>query len=214
MLQENVFIKLFMILSFLGLALGGNAQNLAAFSAEVLQKANTAEKNTQLNEEEKKIIFYMNLVRLEPQQFLNSILTPYTKENEVSKNSYYNSLVRDLKNAQSTSVLVFKDDLHKVAVEFAKDLSKSGKIGHVNSKGQDFSVRTKHLLSNYSALAENCQFGYDSALDIVIDLLIDDGVPSLGHRKTILNKEYQFVGVSTNTHKNYEYCSVQVFGGR
>jgi hypothetical protein len=52
MLQENVFIKLFMILSFWGLALGGNAQNLAAFSAEVLQKANTAEKNTQLNEEE------------------------------------------------------------------------------------------------------------------------------------------------------------------
>jgi uncharacterized protein YkwD len=214
MLQANVFIKLFVVLSCCFFNLRGNTQNVSAFSDEVVQKANSAEKNTQLNEGEKKIIFYMNLVRLEPQQFLNSILIPYIKENEVSKNSYYNSLVRDLKNAQSTSILVFTDDLHSVAAEFAKDLSKSGKVGHVNSKGQDFGIRSKALMASYSTLAENCQFGYDSALDIVIDLLIDDGIPSLGHRKTILNKEYQFVGVSTNTHKDYAHCSVQVFGGR
>lgn len=214
MLQANVYIKVITVFCFYLISFGGNTQNLAEFSAEVLKKANTAESISKLNEEEKKIIFYMNLVRLEPQQFLNSILTPYIKENEISKNSYYNSLVRDLKNAKSTSALVFTDDLHSVATEFAKDLSKSGKVGHVNSKGQGFGVRSKALMASYSTLAENCQFGYDSALDIVIDLLIDDGVPSLGHRKNILNKDYQFVGVSTNTHKNYTHCSVQVFGGR
>ena len=36
----------------------------------------------------------------------------------------------------------------------------------------------------------------------MLSLLIDDGVPSSGHTKNILNKEYCIIGVGFDTHLN------------
>jgi uncharacterized protein YkwD len=55
---------------------------------------------------------------------------------------------------------------------------------------------------------ENCQYGYGDALSIVIDLLIDEGIPSLSHRKSLLNPEVLYIGVSIKKHKTYVFNTV------
>ncbi|MNE94399.1 hypothetical protein D3C80_1923560 [compost metagenome] len=57
---------------------------------------------------------------------------------------------------------------------------------------------------------ENLSFGFSSGLGNVCMLLIDKGVPDLGHRKMILNTSYQLntVGISIQPHKTYRYCAV------
>ena len=44
--------------------------------------------------------------------------------------------------------------------------------------------------------------------DIVMQLLIDHDVPSLGHRINCLNKEYTKIGVSVQPHIKWDICAV------
>lgn len=56
-------------------------------------------------------------------------------------------------------------------------------------------------------------YGSDDPTDIVAQLLIDDGVPSRGHRKNILNKEFKIVGVAFGPHTKFKNMTVQNFAG-
>lgn len=49
------------------------------------------------------------------------------------------------------------------------------------------------------------------AQEIVIQLLIDDGVLSRGHRKNILSNEFNFVGVSFGQHSKHKCICVMDF---
>ena len=50
-------------------------------------------------------------------------------------------------------------------------------------------------------MAENISFGMDTELDVIFQLLIDDGVESRGHRKNMFNKDLKVVGVGIAKHK-------------
>jgi len=46
---------------------------------------------------------------------------------------------------------------------------------------------------------------------VAIQLLIDEGVPSLGHRKACLDKSMEKVGLNIQPHASYDYCCVLDF---
>ncbi len=48
----------------------------------------------------------------------------------------------------------------------------------------------------------------NTAKDIVLQLLIDDRVSSLGHRKICLDARYSKIGVSVSPHKEWDTCAV------
>jgi uncharacterized protein YkwD len=62
---------------------------------------------------------------------------------------------------------------------------------------------TKECKEKQHYLGECCQYGYSDPLSIVMDLLIDQDVPSLGHRYICLDKDYTKIGVSMQPHKQY-----------
>ena len=52
------------------------------------------------------------------------------------------------------------------------------------------------------------------SLHIVVSLLVDDGVPSRGHRHSILNGTFKVVGVAVGTHPKYrDMCTIDFAGG-
>jgi len=51
-------------------------------------------------------------------------------------------------------------------------------------------------------------------LSVVIDLLIDTDVANFGHRKTILNCDLQFVGVSIQLHNKFRTNTVIEYADR
>ena len=125
---------------------------------------------------------------------------------ETSK--YVKSLSRDLKKISGLQPLQIEEDLTVVAQGHA---TKSGKTGHMGHK--DFKKRFKSLMGNpYYHVGENCSYGYEQAIDIVITLMIDEGIKDVGHRINILNEDFNSVGVAIRPHKNYRINCVIDFG--
>lgn len=172
------------------------------FTKEQLKAANTAENYGKLSKEEKEVIQITNLFRMHPAKIGDEYLAPYFKKNKKEVNNYTKSLLNDLKKAKPCAALLPEDICMKSALSHAEKMGKSDKTGH-----DGMSKRLKP----YGFAGENCDYGHDKALDIIMSLMIDEGVPSLGHRKNILDADYTHIGVSIKPHKKYEHNCVMDF---
>lgn len=165
-----------------------------------LTKANTAKDVTYLTTVEKECIMYINLCRLYPKDFVkNELINYYGTEkygDYIKDSKYRESLINLLNTMEPLSELYFNMDAYMNAKCFAKEQGEAGTIGH---------TRINCEKGNY---AECCSYGMDTSKDIVMQLLIDHNVPSLGHRINCLNKNYTKIGVSVQPHKKWETCAV------
>ncbi len=173
-----------------------------------LKKARVSE-SSKMNQVEKDVVFYTNLVRLDPKRFLETIVPKYIESRNVENSSYLSSLKRDLRKTKKLSALELRDDLYEVAKGHAISSGKKGTIGH-----QNYSRRYKAVEATYIANAENCDYGSNEAIDIVFSWLIDEGVSNLGHRKNLLDPEFNCAGVAVAPHKKYEVNAVMSLGTR
>jgi uncharacterized protein YkwD len=166
---------------------------------------NTASDVTYLDEEEKRVIALCNIARTQPKVFAQSYAQPFI-DSAGKKNSYTNSLLRTLRSMKPAAALLPDEVLTKTADAHADKSGKAGTTGHSGKK-------QRYAKSPYPYWGENCSYGYSDALDIVMQLLIDDGIKNLGHRKNILDPKFTHIGVAIRKHKRYDWNCVQNFGG-
>jgi hypothetical protein len=174
-----------------------NAQN---WTNSQISEANTAKDIAYLTTVEKECVMYINLCRLYPKDFLqNELLNYFGPEkygNYLKDSEYRKSLIDFLNTMKPMNALYFDIEAYNNAKCFAKEQGEAGTTGHARIKCKD---------GNY---AECCSYGMDTGKDIVMQLLIDDNVPSLGHRINCLNKEYSKIGLSVQTHTKWDVCAV------
>lgn len=189
------------------------AMPLAAqqWTSEQLARANTARNASYLSEQEKQVIFLCNLARMDGALFAATYLAQHTPNDP--SNWYIASLYRDLQSVKGRQPLYPDKRLYATAAYHAADMGRSGRTGHTSSDGTDFADRVYGGLGEKTYIAENCSYGYnnDQAINIVVQLLVDANVPSLGHRKNILNPDLSAIGVAIAPHAIYEYMCVMDF---
>jgi uncharacterized protein YkwD len=177
--------------------------NAQTWTSAQLDKANTAKNSTYLTTEEKETILYINLCRLYPKDFLrNELMNYYGTEkygDYVRNSSYRESLIKLLNTMQPVNALYFDLETYTGAKCFAKEQGQAGTTGHSR----------KSCKADYDA--ECCSYGMETGRDIAMQLLIDDDVPSLGHRIICLDNEYTKIGVSVQPHKNWDVVAVLNF---
>lgn len=100
--------------------------------------------------------------------------------------------------------------LAKAAKVHVEDIGPKGLVQHESSDGTATFTRVRKYY-NGGYMGENISCGYSAAMDIVLQLLVDDGVESLGHRHNILNKSFVRIGVAIGSHSQYRNCCVQDF---
>jgi hypothetical protein len=66
---------------------------------------------------------------------------------------------------------------------------------------------------NYTSAAENIAYGTTGGREIVLQLIIDDGVANRGHRTNIFNPSLKFLGSATSTHTVYQTETVIDYAG-
>jgi uncharacterized protein YkwD len=162
-------------------------------------------------DEERKLIQLINELRADPQGFRIAVVNPYLERKGIDtvNNRYAVSLIADLRKQPVTTALARDTYLTRKARIFAKDMGASGAVGHASKKLGGLSTRLKRYQSRY--IGENCSYGYSSAIDILMQLLIDEDVPSVGHRKNILNGKFKRIGFAIELHKRYAWNCVMDF---
>ncbi len=143
---------------------------------------------------EKSILYYMNYARVKPQEFLKKYVIPNLRDTT----SYYEkTLLETLRRMKPVAPLKASKKMFRLALCHAQESGRTGYVGHERRNG---------CSKGYSA--ECCAYGranYSSnaALNYVLQLLVDDGVPSLGHREIILLDGLKTAGVSIQPHTSY-----------
>jgi len=182
-------------------------ENLMNWDTAVIAKANTGLGTSYLSEDEKMVILYANLARENGPLFSETFLTEYIRLKNLRSNKYTNTLYSDLKNVRNLPMLIPERDLYDGARDHAAWAGKKGYEGH---KG--FKTRFKPLMDKYNEVGENIYYGEYTPIEIVIQLLIDEGISDLGHRANLLNPRFNSIGVAIKPHKDYEYNCVMGFG--
>ena len=198
--------SIFLILSFACFGQQYFAQKITPFSswdAHNLRKANSAKDSKDLSFQEKKVIFYINLARMDGELFSKTYLKDYMDDVRIPKNKYYRSLITMLKEQEAMEPLEPKDDLIAEAIKHSKEMGRTGKKGHRSADAKSFAERMEKFKPEYNKIKESNQYGFPDALSIVVDLLIDDDQESLRHRKMLLDPELKFIGVGIRNHKKF-----------
>ncbi|QTC90828.1 CAP domain-containing protein [Brevundimonas goettingensis] len=97
------------------------------------------------------------------------------------------------------------------AGDHVADQGPSGFIGHYGSDGWDFATRvTRRGGDPYGG--ENISYGYDTAREVIIQLLVDDNIADRGHRVNLFRDGYVRAGVSCGPHAVFNHMCVIDYG--
>lgn len=159
---------------------------------------NTAVNEVNLTKSEKEVIYILNLIRSYPALFTETVLKKYPamsgKYYLEEDTFYFLSLVNTLEKLKPLNILYPDNNCFISAKCHAYYSGITSYVGH-ERKTKD--CQTKKYYS-----AECSSYGQKQPLDIILSLLIDRGITSLGHRTACLNN-YAKIGVSTQPHKKY-----------
>lgn len=101
--------------------------------------------------------------------------------------------------------------LRLAAADHVEDQGPFGAVGHEGSDGSSFVDRiVRH--GGPASGGENISYGGDSGEAVVIQLIVDDGVPNRGHRTNIFRPGYVSQGAACGRHRAYRYMCVIDFG--
>lgn len=136
----------------------------------------------------------------------------YVNEEEVKALA---SLVQMLNTLKKLSVLHPDSGIYNAAKKHAADQdAHEWKLMHTGSDGSDLWDRITQFSPSMSFGNENIagHSGSPTPRDIVIQLLVDSGIPGYGHRDNLLNPQWTHVACVKSVYNNWMDYWIQNFG--
>jgi uncharacterized protein YkwD len=121
--------------------------------------------------------------------------------------------VRFLRTAHPEEPLVFSPGMSRAAADHCADQS-DGAVGHNGRDRSNPGARICRYGVWTQGWGENIAYGKNSARDVVLALVIDDGIQGRKHRKNIFNPKFHFAGAGYGPHARFgSVCSIEFAGG-
>ena len=173
---------------------------------------------------EKAVLDELNLARTQPQKYA-VFLEEFRKDFHTDKSfrrhgvnmitkegvAAVDEAIAFLKKQKPIGAMTLSRGLSQAARDHASDIGPKGVVGHAGSdKSQPADRMNRHGKFRRTA-GENIAFGPDEARQIVMQLIVDDGVPSRGHRQNIFQDAFRTVGIAIGPHKTFRNVCVMDF---
>jgi uncharacterized protein YkwD len=127
------------------------------------------------------------------------------------------SLIRDLTDLKKLSILQPDSGIYKAAKSHLQDShAHNWKLLHTGSDGSMPWDRITRYSPGMRFGNENiaARSGIPSPRIIVMQLLIDEGIPGYGHRYNLLDPQWTHVACTGENYKNSMYWWIQNFGAQ
>lgn len=118
-----------------------------------------------------------------------------------------------LKKQRPLQTLTFDENLSKSACDLVSDLGPKGLLSHETSDGKNLSDRIEKYSEWEKSCGETIDIGSKTGVDVVVNILVDDGVEKRIHRQHMFRDDYSYFGVSAGAHKQYGSIVVIDFTG-
>lgn len=119
--------------------------------------------------------------------------------------------IKFLRSAPKLAPFTYSTGLEKPARLQLNDLMENYSLGHTGKDGSNIPKRLAKFGKVGKLGAENTMDFFSNPKDIVMQMIIDDGLKSRGHRKNIFNKTFQQVGIAFGNGKDNKPITVMVF---
>jgi hypothetical protein len=116
--------------------------------------------------------------------------------------------VRALRATKPMGALTEFAPLDLAADDLVRDEGPRGGRGHVGADGSQPWTRMQRHATGLTGFGEANAYGPTDARSVVVGLLVDDGVPSRGHRHGLLNPIFKYVGVGYGRHATFKVMCV------
>jgi uncharacterized protein YkwD len=121
--------------------------------------------------------------------------------------------IRFLQSASPLPALAVSRGMSRAAADHCADQAGGG-FGHEGRDRSHAGQRIARYGTCMGGWAENISYGKSSARDVVLALIIDDGLPARKHRKNIFNPNYNVAGAAFGRHARFgTMCSMDFAGG-
>ena len=165
-----------------------------------------------LTDAQREWFYWTNYSRSNPKRFWDSIVAPLIKVYPEFENSYSISLKKDLYATAPLPLLKPNIVLLKMAQAHANSLAaKKAPPSHTSPDGISFQARAlKEKLQRCAG--ENISFGPPNPVMGLVFLYLDQGVPDVGHRLSLLSPSFTEMGIGISAYPNNNFMVVQDFG--
>lgn len=123
------------------------------------------------------------------------------------KEAFLNA-IEFLKNQQPVPAMILDERLSQACKDHTEDIGPKGVASHEGSNGNSVSDRIEKYCEWDGSCCENIDFGTKQAENIIINLLVDDGITDRLQRLNLFNPDLKFFGVAVGKHKDYGTMAV------
>lgn len=167
----------------------------------------------------------INSLREDPQSYAEKLLTEfehykdnnvrhrpgtvplYTREGIKAIEEAYNELLK----TSSMASLMWSSGLSNAATFHCNDTGPLGIVGHIGSQETSLQKRIEKYGKWTGNIIEALDYGSVTAFEVVLSLLIDDGLATRPHRKALLNPNFSQVGVGAGPHTEFKTIICIIF---
>jgi uncharacterized protein YkwD len=103
--------------------------------------------------------------------------------------------------------------MDRAAAEHVADLGQTGRTGHAGADGSQPWDRLKRHGQWMKTAGEVASFGQHEPRRVLIQFLVDDGVPDRGHRKQLLSPDFGVAGLACGPHARFGHGCVITLAG-
>ena len=169
----------------------------------------------------KDLVVEINKIRLSPKSYITKIkkYRKYYKDNflylptntkpikTIEGIKACEEAIRFLKKQEAVNALINDERLSKAAEDHVNDIGKNGLSSYEGSDGSSVLDRVQKYCEWDDFCCESIDFGNYFAKDIIIQSIIDDGIPSRYNRDNIFSKKAKYIGVHIGYHKLYSFVT-------